>query len=76
MSGPPIFPFMTWVPERTPRFKTHESPGQAQKAILFRLEEEDETLRTDCRIYKWAGTDWELLHEIKQGTNRKDMPWL
>lgn len=72
---PPVAQFLTWVPERTPRNKPHDDLGQAQKAVLFRLDE-DETLRTDCRIYKWAVTEWELLYDIKMGTNRKEMPWL
>lgn len=71
--APPVLPYLTWVPHRTPRNKAHEDLGQAKKAILFRLQ--DGELVTDCKVYKWANNQWELLWDIKQGTRRWDMPW-
>lgn len=74
VEAPEILPYLTLVPDRTPRQKAHTSLGQAKKAVLFRLDINDK-LKYPCRIYKWSGLGWELLWDIPADTTRLDMPW-
>jgi hypothetical protein len=71
---PTVYPYLTWVPGRNPYQKTHDSLGQAKKAILFRLTVNG--LAENCRVYKWQDNKWKLLWDIPEGTQREDMPWL
>lgn len=75
MEAPAVEPYLTVIPDRTPRQKAHTSLGQARKAVLFRLDINDK-LSLPCRIYKWSGLGWELLWDIPADTERKAMPWL
>jgi hypothetical protein len=71
---PEIAPYLTIIPDRAPRQKSHASLGQAKKAVLFRLGLEG--LSIDVRVYKWTSGGWDLLWEIKKGTLREEMPWI
>jgi hypothetical protein len=74
LETPQISPYLTIIPDRAPRQKSHASLGQAKKAVLNRLSIEG--LSTDIRVYKWADSGWQLLWEIKKGTLREEMPWM
>jgi hypothetical protein len=76
IEAPEIMPYLTVIPDRSPRQKAHVSIQQARKAILFRLGGKDETLTVPCRVYKWTDKGWEELWNIPEGTTRKAMPWL
>jgi len=72
---PTISPYLTVIPDRSPRKKAHESLGQAQKAIVFRARARN-GLSSPASIYKWVdGKGWEMLHDFLTGTKKEDLPW-
>lgn len=72
---PTMSPYLTIIPDRSPRKKAHESLGQAKKAITFRAHY-SRGLPGNSFIYEWVdGKGWETLHELAAGTKREDLPW-
>jgi hypothetical protein len=68
-------PYLTYIPDRTPLNKVHESLGQAKKAITFRSNRRN-GLASNSVIYQWVdGKGWETLHELPAGTRTEDLPW-
>jgi len=71
---PEIHPYLTLIPDRAPRQKSHMSLGQAKKAVLYRLSHD--VLTVPARVYRWTHDGWELMWDIKEGTHREEMPWI
>lgn len=70
---PVTAPFMTIIPDRNPKNKTHLTLGQAKKAVLVRMSGDE--LDVPCMVYKWEPTGWERVWKIDAGTKRDDLPW-
>lgn len=75
MTEAPIAPYLTNLPDRVPRNKTHESLGQAKKAVLYRVQGDE--LKVPATVYQWQDKKgWQTLWKIEAGTKRKDLPWM
>ena len=76
IEAPAPHPYLTVIPDRSPRQKVHTDVQQARKAILYRVGGNADTLKVGCKVYKWTAQGWETLWDIPAGTDRKAMPWL
>lgn len=75
MTAPTMSPYLTVIPDRSPRKKVHESLAQARKAINYRSNHRM-GLPGTCFLYQWVdGKGWETLHELPAGTRTEDLPW-
>lgn len=74
MTAPTMSPYLSIIPDRSPRKKAHESLGQAKKAVLYRLSSNE--LQVPCIVYEWKDNTWTELWRVEAGTKRSELPWM
>ncbi|GAA2230398.1 hypothetical protein N1031_07035 [Herbiconiux moechotypicola] len=67
-------PFLTVIPRRSPRQKTHVSLGYAKSAISDKVHYRIGAV-CDMAVYEWRDEKWSLLWEIPRGTEYSALPW-
>lgn len=68
-----VSPYLTVIPDRRPKQKTHANLGQAKNAIQYRMR--SNVTYIDMAVYEWKNDEWSLLWEIPKGTGKDDLPW-
>lgn len=65
-------PYMTFIPSRSPSFKTHTNIGHVKNAIRSSLESWS---NRSIYAYKLKDGKYEMMWEIPQNSKLEDLPW-
>ena len=66
-------PYLSVVPDRSPRRKAHPTLGQAKNALQYRRSYYHDGYSVDIAIYEYRDNAWHLLYEVAKG--EKVAPW-
>jgi hypothetical protein len=67
-------PYLTIIPIRTPREKTHTTLAHAKNAVSAKVHW-SYGLSCDIAVYEWRDGDWSLLWDLPRGTLASALPW-
>lgn len=74
---PKVQPYLTIIPTRRPVQKLHANLGHAKNAINNACYNYSNKAYDDLELWQWSAEGgWELLHFIKAGTGRGQLPWV
>ena len=80
----PLPKYMTYIEDRSPSFKVHDTLGQVKTAIIYHVNKivpgryyNPKTEGATCKMiaYELNGTSYDLMWTIHKGMRDEDLPW-
>jgi hypothetical protein len=74
-------PYLTIIPNRSPREKTHVNIGHAKNAVQAKMSYRgaygyaNYQTTVHIAVYEWLDNQWSLLWDIPSGTPESKLPW-